>query len=131
MEGLQGIQLFSHSDKFNGFLYNGFNGKSSSPPCIPIHFGQNDSINAQAVIEILSNIDGILSGHGIRYQEHLFGLDLASDLPEFQHERLIDMKPSGGIDEHQIITSLQGQIPRLQADINWRLGRCGTIKINF
>ena len=131
IESFQGIQFFAHADEFDGPLGHCFDRECRSSSRIPIHFSQNHSINTQSLIEILGDSDSVLAGHGIGHQEHLFRLKVVFDLAEFQHQGLINMKPSRRINEHQIVTSLKGYLSSLHTDLQRCLGSFGTVRVDF
>ena len=130
MKDLQGIEFFSHPDELDGLLRHRPDRKGGPSSCVPIHLGQDDAVDAQSLVEVLGDIDGILPGHGIGHQDHLFGLEVGLDLSKLQHQRLIDVEPSGRIDQDQVIASLEGRLPPLQADVQGGLGGFRPIEID-
>jgi len=53
-------------------------------------------------MELIRNIHCILAGHAVGYQENLVRFDQRLDLLKFVHQLVIDMQPSGGIENDDI-----------------------------
>jgi hypothetical protein len=55
MEDFQGIQFFSHADKFDRFLCDRLDRKGCASSGIAIHFGEDDPVDSQPLVEVLGD----------------------------------------------------------------------------
>ena len=106
MKRLQLAQLFTHTDKFDRFLGDRFDGYGCTTAGITIHFGQDHAADVKLVIKGLGNVDRILSGHGIGNQQDVSRCNRRLDALEFAHEGFIDMQPSGCIEQQGVTAFL-------------------------
>ena len=106
MERLQGIELFPHAEKLNRLAGHGPDRQHGATTRIALDFRQDDTGEADLLIELTGHIHRILAGHGIGNQQHFVGAHSLLDRHEFGHQLIIDMQPAAGIEHNQIVALL-------------------------
>ena len=72
----------------------------------------------EVITESFSNINCILSGHGIDRQYNMSDIDLFFDLYKLIHHSFINMKTSGCIYNYNIIAIFRGMFHRRLYDVH-------------
>ena len=89
MEWLDGIQLFTGTDKFDRLSCYVTHGKGSAASGVAVQLGEHNAGDVQSLVKGLGGIDGILTDHGVLHHNDFIGVDGGFDLPEFLHEGFI------------------------------------------
>ena len=71
MKGLEGVRLFAGADELDGLAGDVPDRQRRAAPGIAVHLGKDDAGKAEALVEVLRGIDGILAGHGVGDEEDL------------------------------------------------------------
>ena len=71
MEGLEGVGLFAHADELDGLAGDVADGERRAAAGVAVHFGEDDAGEAEAGVEVLRGVDGVLAGHGVGDEENL------------------------------------------------------------
>ena len=71
MEGLEGVRLFAGADELDGLAGDVANGERRAAAGVAVHLGEDDAGEAEALVEVLRRVDGVLAGHGVGDEEDL------------------------------------------------------------
>ena len=74
VEGLDLVELFARADELDGLSRDGFDRKRSAASRVAVQLGQHHGIDVQPLVEALSGVHRILSGHRIDNQDGLMNL---------------------------------------------------------
>ena len=69
---------------------------------VAVEFGEDDPGYADPLLERGGARERILSGHGVNDQVDLVGIDGGVDLPQFAHERVVDVQTACGVDDEYV-----------------------------
>ena len=117
MEHIQIIQLFASALKLDGLAGNGQHGKRCTAAGIAIGLGEDDAIHAHRLVEGLSHVDGILTGHGVHHQQGLVHGNGGLDVHQLLHQHFIDLQAACGIQNHDVVAVVLGVCQRLTGDL--------------
>ena len=106
IERLDRVVLFADTDEFDRLADDLFDREGSTAASVAVHFGQNDTGNADTLVKDLSRANSILTCHRIGDKEHFDRLGLGFDLLEFDHQLVVDVQTARGIDHQGIETIL-------------------------
>ena len=97
MEGLNHIQLFAGTYKFDGLAGGGLDGEGCAAAGVAVQFGEHHTVDAQRFVKGGGGVDGVLAGHGVHHQQDLVGMDGCLHPLQLVHEGFVHMEPAGGI----------------------------------
>ena len=103
MEHVDGLHLLASTDKLDRLGNHGADTEGSTTTSITIELGQYDTIEVEAVVELLRRVDGILTGHGIDHEESLVWTEVILEIADLVHHLLINGKTTGGIDDDHVV----------------------------
>ena len=76
---------------------------SAAPPrASPSIFVSTSAGERQPGVERLGDLHRLLAGHGVDDEQRLGRRHGAADADELVHHRLVDMKPAGGVEDHDV-----------------------------
>ena len=102
MENLQRVKFLSGAEELDRLPHRRAKRESRPSPCVPIHLGEHRTVKVQALVKCPGGVDGILSRHGVDHEEDLVRGDRLLDRLHFLHHLLVDVQPSGGIDDDEV-----------------------------
>ena len=77
--------------------------ESAAPPrASPSSLVSTTPSNPRSALNFSAMLHGFLARHGVRHEQDLVGLHPGLDLPELVHERLVDLEPARGIEDHDL-----------------------------
>lgn len=103
VEGVDTIHLFACADELYGLLDHRTDGEGGTGFGIAIKFGEYYAVEVKTVVKCFGCIDGVLSGHGIDYEQRFRRLDGVLDVRDFVHHSLVHGQATGGIDDYQVV----------------------------
>ena len=77
--------------------------EGSTTAGITIELGENNAVEVEAVVEFLSCVYGILTGHGVNHEEGFVWTEMILEIADLVHHLLINGKTSGCIDDYHIV----------------------------
>ena len=104
MEELECIKLFSCTDELNGLASDVLDRQGSTASCITVHLREHDARDVEKVVERLCNVYGILTEHCVHYEKNLGRCGCFFNFYKLCHELFINVKTSGSINEHHIVS---------------------------
>ena len=104
MEDVDSFHLLTRTDEFDRLRDHGTDREGGTTAGIAIELCEHHAIEIEAVIELLSGVDRILTGHGVDDKQCLIGMDMLFERRDLIHHLLIDSQTAGGIDNDDIVT---------------------------
>ena len=108
IEWFQLIELFASTHKLDRPARDHTHRKCCTAAGITVELGEDHPIDPQCFIEFFRHIDCILANHRIDYQQDFMRLNGGFDRLQLAHQRLVDMQPPGGIEDHQVVPVVLG-----------------------
>ena len=65
-------------------------------------------VMAEAVVEGLGGVDGVLAGHGVGDEEDFGGVEQGFELGHLVHEGFVDAEAAGGVDDEDVAAEVGG-----------------------
>ncbi len=69
---------------------------------IAVELRQDHTVERDALLERLGDVDGLLAGHRVDDEDHVLGLRLVAHALELGHQLLVDLQAAGGVDDHGV-----------------------------
>ncbi len=92
VEGLEGVGLFAHADELDGLAGDLADGEGRAAAGVAVHFGEDDAGEAEAGVEFLRGVDGVLAGHGVGDEENFLGVEELFEALHLAHQVFIDVQ---------------------------------------
>ena len=121
IELLQRIHLFAGGDQLDRLAGDGAHRKSSTAAAIAVHAGQHQTGDADALIERTCKIDSVLAGQSVGDEQDFMRVCLFPDVGHFDHQRLVDMRAAGGVENNNIMAAKLGGLYGAGGDLDRRL----------
>lgn len=93
------VEFFAFADEFDGFAGDGAHGECGAAAGVAVEFGEDDAGDADGVVEVLGDGDGLLSGGGVGDEECFLGFEEVVEAFEFGDEAFVDFLAAGGVEE--------------------------------
>ena len=103
MEILERIHLFAGAEELDRLAGDGAHRQRRAAAAVAIDAGQHDAGDADAVVEALGEIDGVLAGEAVGDEQDFVRARGGLDLGHLGHQRLVDMGAAGGVEHHDIV----------------------------
>ena len=71
MKRLEGVGLFADADELQRLAGDGADGKRRAAAGVAVHLGQDHAGDAQALVELVGGLHGVLAGHGVGDEQDL------------------------------------------------------------
>ena len=71
---------------------------------VAVHLRQYDAGYVEQIVKALGDVDRVLSGHRVNHEQYLGRIQLGFYIAQLVHHVLVDMKPTGGVDEHHVVS---------------------------
>ncbi len=108
MERFEGIALFAHADELKRLTGDGTDGESGAAAGIAVHFGEDDTGDAETFVKFVGGFNGVLAGHGVGDEEDFGGVEGFLEFRQLLHELFINMLAAGGVNENDVAAGLHG-----------------------
>src|SRR5580658_11245154 len=99
MEGLERVELLADAYEFQRLASNVADRKRRAAARIAIHLRKNDAGDPEPFVKLVSRLHGVLAGHRVGDKQDLGGIQQLLQLLKLLHELIIDMQPSGRVDQ--------------------------------
>ena len=77
-------------------------GEGRAAAGVAVHLGEDDAGEAEALVEVLGGVDGVLAGHGVGDEEDLLRVEELFELLHLGHELFVDVEAAGGVDDEGV-----------------------------
>src|SRR2546430_1633274 len=121
MKDFKAICLFACAEELDWNPGHFTHRDSRTTPRITIDFGQDQAGKADLLIEPLCDVDGFLTSHRIRDEQHLFGLSLFADRGDLLHHVFVNLETTCCVDDHNISVVSHSRQHTISGDLwGWR-----------
>ncbi len=122
MEILERIHLLAGAEQLDRLAGDGAHRERRAAAPVAIDAGQHDAGDADAIVEILGEIDGVLAGEAVGDEQDLMRRSAAPlDLHHLGHQGLVDMGAAGGVEHHDVIALQPRRLFGAPGDLHRRL----------
>ena len=108
IERLEVLQLFAGALEVDGLAGDSQDGKRCAAAGVAVGLGQDDTGDADLLVEGLGHVDGLLAGHGIHDQQRFVDLDMLLDADQLVHQGIVNLQTACGIKDHDVIAVVPG-----------------------
>ena len=91
MEILQRVHLFADAEQLDRLAGDRAHGERRAAAAVAVDAGEHDAGDADALVEVLGEIDRVLAGQRVGDQQDLVRPGGVADLRHLGHQRLVDM----------------------------------------
>ena len=102
MELLEVDGPFADGDEFDGSAGDLVHGERGAASGVAVHLGEDDAGDAECLVEVLGDGDGLLSECGVADEEDFLWVEALLDLYELLDEGVVDLESSGGVDDEDV-----------------------------
>ena len=121
MEFLERVHLFAGTDQLDRLAGHRAHRERRAAAAVAVHAGQHEAGNADALVEIARQVDGVLAGQRIGDQQDLVRVGALLDLGHLGHQRLVDMGAAGGVENDHVVAAELGRLHGARGDVGGRL----------
>ena len=104
MEHIECFHFFARTDELNRFVHYRADRKRSTATGVTVQFGEYDTIEIDAVVELFGGVHRILTGHGIDHEECFGRCDSVFDSRNLLHHLLVNRQTTGCIDDDNVVS---------------------------
>ena len=102
VERFEHLDLLAGADEFDRLAGYGDDRQCGAAPCVAVHLGEDDAVDADLLGKVLRDIDRVLAGHRVGDEKDLFGYHAVFYFFQLGHQRVVDVEPSGGVEDEDI-----------------------------
>ena len=103
MEILQRVHFLAGAEQLDRLAGDGAHGERRAAAPVAVDAGQDDAGDADALVEALGEIDGVLAGQRVGDEQDLVRARGRLDLGHLGHQGFVDMGAPGGVEQHDVI----------------------------
>ena len=100
---LKRVHLFAGGDQLDRLAGDGMHRKRCTATAITIHTSEHNAGNADTLIKITRQIDGILTGQAVGNEQDFMRIGGLANIRHFHHQRLVNMRAACGIENDDIM----------------------------
>ena len=123
IEIVQRVHLLADADQLDRLAGDGAHRQRRAATAVAVDAGQHDACDADALVEIAREIDGVLAGQGVGHQQDFMRAGGGLDLRHLDHQRLVDMRAAGGVEHDDVVALQASDLFGADGDLNRRLAR--------
>ncbi len=101
-KGSKASGFFAGADELDRLAGDVTDGDRCAATRVAVHLGEDDAGEAEALMKILSRVDGVLACHGIGDEENLRGREKLLELLHLGHQLFVDMKAAGSVHDKRV-----------------------------
>ncbi len=98
----QRVELLSHRRELDGLVDDGANRESRAASRVSIELGEHDAVVVELPVELERRVDGVLPRHAVDHEENFIRIDGLLDGGHLLHHALVDVEPTGRIDDDHV-----------------------------
>jgi hypothetical protein len=118
VEFLQRIHLFAGGDQLDRLAGDGAHRKRGAAAAVTIHACQDETGDADTFVEGAGEVDGVLTGQRIGDEQDFVRIGLFPDVGHFDHQRLVNMRAAGGIENDNVMAAELGSLHGARGDLD-------------
>ena len=121
VEILQRVPLLADADQLDRLAGDGAHGERRAAAAIAVDAGQHDAGDADALVEALGEVDGVLAGQAVGDEQGLVRMGDVAHLRHLLHQRFVDVGAAGGVEHHHVVAAEPRRIHGAPRDLLRRL----------
>ena len=102
VEPLERVELLADGGELDRLAGDRLDGERRAAARVAVELRHHDAVEVDPLLERLGDVDGLLAGHRVEHEQHVRRLRLAADRRELLHQRLVDLQPAGGVEDHDV-----------------------------
>ena len=114
MEILERVHLLADAEQLDRLAGDGAHGERRAAAPVAVDAGEHDAGEADALVEVAGEIDRVLAGQRVGDEQDLVRPRGVADLRHLLHQRLVDMRAAGGVEDDDVV-ALQARRPARRA----------------
>ena len=118
MEHVDSLHLLACTNKLDWFGNNRTDREGCTTTGITIELGENDTIEIQTIVELLSRIHSILTSHRVNHKESFIRVDGLLQVGDLVHHLLINSQTTSSIDDDNGIALLLSLTDSVLSNLN-------------
>src|SRR5262245_20557977 len=103
MKQFKRVVLLTDADKLHRLPSDLLDRQRRAASRIAIHFGEDEAIESELLMEFLRAFYGILTQHCIGNKQDFIRTDAFFDFLQFVHQSFVDMKAAGRVDDNNVM----------------------------
>ena len=103
MEVLERVHLLAGAEQLDRLAGDVTHRQRGTAAAVAVGTGQHDAGDADAVVEILGEVDRVLPCQGVGDEQDLVGVRGRLDLGHLGHQRFVDVGTAGGVQHHHVV----------------------------
>ena len=120
-EFLQRVHLLAGADQLDRLAGDGTHGERRAAAAVAVHAGEHEAGDADALVEALGEVHGVLAGQRIGDQQDLVRVGDLADIRHLHHQRLVDMGAAGGVEDDDVVAAELRRLHGALGDLHRRL----------
>ena len=105
IEILERVELFADADQLDRLAGDGAHRQRRAAAPIAVDAGEHDAGDADAIVERLGEVDRVLAGQRVGDQQNLVRARRCLDLRHLDHQRLVDVRAAGGVEDDDVVAA--------------------------
>jgi hypothetical protein len=105
VEGLERVGALADADELDRLAGDGAHREGRTAAAVAVHPGQDDAGEADAGVEVLRGVDGVLAGEAVDDEEGLARLGRVADGLDLGHQLVVDREAAGGVEEDDVVAA--------------------------
>ncbi len=106
-ELLEGVELLADADEADRLAGDGAHRERGAAAAVAVHAGEDDAGEADAAVELLGDVDGVLAGQAVDDEQGLVRAGGVADGGDLGHQLVVDVQAAGGV-EHDDVVAAEG-----------------------
>ena len=117
VEHLDVGQLFAYAAKLDRLARHRPDGQRRAAARVAVELGQHDAGDVHDLVELLRDVDRVLTGHRVDDQQDLGRIQGLFEPRDLVHQLFVDVKPAGGVDDDDVVVVLLRLFERALDDL--------------
>ena len=103
MEDVEVGVLLADADELDRAVDDRLDRERRAAAGVAVELRQHDAGDAEAVVELLRRLHGVLAGHGVGDEEDLARPHVVLDRVELLHQLFVDVQAAGGVEDDGVV----------------------------
>ena len=103
MEILDRVHLLADAEELDRLAGDRTHRQRRAAAPVAVHAGEHDAGEADPLVEVLGEVDGVLAGQRIGDEQDFVRARRVANLGHLRHQRLVDMGAPRGVEQHDVV----------------------------